>query len=174
MPGDVLGSAGYAPEPRWHKLPQMPFAEFYQGLRERNWTHAAYDPSAPAWNIQFFQDSGRFLRPSFDGFRYESTVCWLRDPDPRAVSSHLHTTDLLLPRTQSARCSSAERWSQRQMAARHGSTCRSRGRTTTCGTTQRAAAAAPSTAISACPTTSCHRPTATTRQDAMRYHDSGL
>lgn len=69
IPGEVLGSAGYAPEPNWGKLQQMPFGEFYQGLRERNWTHPAYRPNAPRWNLQFFQDSGRFLRPSFDGFR---------------------------------------------------------------------------------------------------------
>lgn len=70
MPGEVLGSTGYASEPKWQKLPQMPFAEFYQGLRERNWTNLAYDANAPVWNIQFFQDSGRFLRPCFDGFRH--------------------------------------------------------------------------------------------------------
>ena len=38
MPGEVLGSAGYAPEPRWSKLPQMPFMEFYQVCRPaRGW-----------------------------------------------------------------------------------------------------------------------------------------
>ena len=70
VPGEVLGNAGYAPEPKWGKLQQMPFAEFYQGLRERNWTNAAYDANAPPWSVQLFQDSGRFLRPSFDGFRH--------------------------------------------------------------------------------------------------------
>ena len=83
MPGEVLGKAGYAPEPNWHKLQQMPFAEFYQGLRQRNWTSAAYDPNAPPWSVQLFQDSGRFLRPSFEGFRHAhhwgvvvTTCCW--------------------------------------------------------------------------------------------------
>lgn len=70
VPGEVLGNAGYAPEPRWGKLQQMPFAEFYQGLRERNWTNAAYDANAPPWSVQLFQDSGRFLRPAFEGFRH--------------------------------------------------------------------------------------------------------
>jgi hypothetical protein len=70
VPGEVLGKAGYAPEPKWHKVQQMPYAEFYQGLRERNWTNPAYDANAPPWNVQLFQDSGRFLRPSFEGFRH--------------------------------------------------------------------------------------------------------
>ena len=43
--------------------------EFYQGLRERNWTSKHYDPDAQPWQIQFFRDSGRFMRPSFDGYR---------------------------------------------------------------------------------------------------------
>jgi hypothetical protein len=74
VPGEVLGNAGYAPEPKWGKLQQMSFAEFYQGLRERNWTNAAYDASAPPWSVQLFQDSGRFLRPAFEGFRHVSCL----------------------------------------------------------------------------------------------------
>jgi hypothetical protein len=34
VPTDVLGQgAGYAPEPRWNRLPQMSFMEFYQVRR---------------------------------------------------------------------------------------------------------------------------------------------
>jgi cell division protease FtsH len=69
VPVDVLASPGYAPEPRWSSLPQMPYMRFFQGLRERNWTGPHYDPDAPAWDLQFFADSGRFMRPSFEGYR---------------------------------------------------------------------------------------------------------
>ncbi|KAL4448900.1 hypothetical protein ABPG77_007617 [Micractinium sp. CCAP 211/92] len=70
VPAEVLGQgAGYAAEPRWSQLPQMSFMEFYQGLRERNWTSKYYKPDAEKWSLQFFQDSGRFLRPSFEGYR---------------------------------------------------------------------------------------------------------
>jgi hypothetical protein len=57
VPAEVLGAgAGYAPEPRWSSLPQMPYMEFYQGLRERNWTTKYYNPAAEKWSLQFFQD----------------------------------------------------------------------------------------------------------------------
>ncbi|KAI7845492.1 hypothetical protein COHA_001038 [Chlorella ohadii] len=70
VPEEVLGTAaGYAAEPQWHRLPQMSYAEFYQGLRERNWTSKYYNPAAEKWQLQFFEDSGRFLRPSFEGYR---------------------------------------------------------------------------------------------------------
>jgi hypothetical protein len=69
VPADVLGSANYEPEPNWYKLEQMPYMEFYQGLRERNWTSPSYNPNAEPWKVQFFKDSGRFMRPSFMGFR---------------------------------------------------------------------------------------------------------
>ncbi len=69
LPSEVLGSAGYLDEPRWGKLQQMPIMEFHKGLRERNWTHPDYRPDAPKWKIHFFEDSGRFMRPSFVGYR---------------------------------------------------------------------------------------------------------
>jgi hypothetical protein len=57
VPAEVLGAgAGYAPEPRWSSLPQMPYMEFYQGLRERNWTTKYYNQAAEKWSLQFFQD----------------------------------------------------------------------------------------------------------------------
>ena len=70
IPVDVLGCGGKViPEPDWKKLPEMTYMEFYQGLRKRNWTSKYYDPDAEPWSLQFFRDSGRFLRPAFGGFR---------------------------------------------------------------------------------------------------------
>lgn len=47
----------------------MPYMEFYQGLRERNWTSDWYQQDAPPWRVQIFQDSGRFMAPAFSGYR---------------------------------------------------------------------------------------------------------
>ncbi len=76
VPAEVLGDQTYAPEPRWGKMQQMPYIEFYQGLRERNWTSEHYKPDAPLWRIQFFEDSGRFLRPAFSGLRWAEQFLW--------------------------------------------------------------------------------------------------
>ncbi|EFN51285.1 hypothetical protein CHLNCDRAFT_141222 [Chlorella variabilis] len=95
VPKEVLGQgAGYAPEPRWERLPQMPYMEFYQGLRERNWTTKHYNPAAEKWDLQFFQDSGRFLRPGFDGYRVLVTKaggqqCWV-SLDEEGAPTFLH------------------------------------------------------------------------------------
>ena len=69
VPPEVLGAVTYAPEPAWAALPRMSYMEFYQGLRRRNWTSPHYDAAAEPWDIQFFRDSGRFMRPSFAGYR---------------------------------------------------------------------------------------------------------
>lgn len=74
MAAEVLGDAGYAKEPRWNKVQQMSVMEFHKGLRERNWTHADYQKDASPWNVAFFEDSGRFMRPSFDGYRSQSAA----------------------------------------------------------------------------------------------------
>ncbi|KAK9848832.1 hypothetical protein WJX84_007112, partial [Apatococcus fuscideae] len=69
VPVEVLGNVRYAAEPHWGTLPQMTFMEFYQGLRERNWTCKYFNPEAERWQVQFFEDQGRFLRDSFHGYR---------------------------------------------------------------------------------------------------------
>ena len=69
VPPEVLGDVTYAPEPAWAALPRMPYMEFYQGLRRRNWTSPHYDAGAEPWDVHFFRDSGRFMRPSFAGYR---------------------------------------------------------------------------------------------------------
>ncbi|KAI3430488.1 hypothetical protein D9Q98_005083 [Chlorella vulgaris] len=90
VPSEVLGQgAGYAPEPKWGSLPQMPYMEFFQGLRERNWTTQWYDPAAEKWELKFFEDSGRFMRPSFAGYRVLVTKeggqqCWVNLDEPGA------------------------------------------------------------------------------------------
>lgn len=62
--------------------------EFYQGLRERNWTSKHYDPDAEPWSLAFFRDSGRFLRPTFSGYRVlitkqmDGTQCWVNIDQP--------------------------------------------------------------------------------------------
>lgn len=66
---EVLGNRTYAKEPRWAKTQQMSIMEFHKGLRERNWTHADYREDVTPWTVAFFEDSGRFMRPSFDGYR---------------------------------------------------------------------------------------------------------
>ena len=55
------------------RLEQMPYMEFYQGLRERNWTSPWYKADAPPWRLQLFQDSGRFMAPAFPGYRCTAT-----------------------------------------------------------------------------------------------------
>lgn len=47
----------------------MPYMEFYHGLRERNWTSKYYNPHVDKWDVQFYKDSGRLLRPIFKGYR---------------------------------------------------------------------------------------------------------
>ena len=38
IPLEVLRDIKYTPEPNWGKMEKMTYFEFYQGLRERNWT----------------------------------------------------------------------------------------------------------------------------------------
>ena len=40
------------PEPDWLHLPQMPFMEFYHGLRQRNWTSEYYQQDAEPWTVE--------------------------------------------------------------------------------------------------------------------------
>ena len=51
VPVEVLGNVRYAAEPDWGSLPQMTYMEFYQGLRERNWTCKHFDPEADRWQV---------------------------------------------------------------------------------------------------------------------------
>jgi cell division protease FtsH len=71
VPPEVLGAAAAAtaPEPRWKSIPRMEASELLAGLRARNWTSPHFDPAAPPWRLEFFSDSGRFLRPAFGGYR---------------------------------------------------------------------------------------------------------
>ncbi|MEW5314131.1 MAG: hypothetical protein WDW38_005651 [Sanguina aurantia] len=55
IPLSVLGDYSTAKEPNWLKVPQLNFFEFYQGLRERNWTSPHFGASSPPWQLQFFQ-----------------------------------------------------------------------------------------------------------------------
>lgn len=59
--------------------------EFYHGLRQRNWTSPYHDPTAPAWDLKFYKDSGRLLRASYPGYRVlvikdDGTHCWVNLP----------------------------------------------------------------------------------------------
>ena len=63
----------------------MPYMEFHHGLRQRNWTSPYHDPTAPAWDLRFYKDSGRLLRASFPGYRVlvtkeDGTHCWVDLP----------------------------------------------------------------------------------------------
>ncbi|KAK9845482.1 hypothetical protein WJX81_007602 [Elliptochloris bilobata] len=71
IPDDVIiaGGAYELQEPQWLELEQMSFMEFFQGLRERNWTTKWYQPKAEPWKVEVFQDCGRLLQPSFPGYR---------------------------------------------------------------------------------------------------------
>lgn len=91
----MLGDEGYAKEPQWNKIEQMPVMEFHKGLRERNWTHADYRKDASPWNVAFFEDSGRFMRPSFDGYRSLSvSLCHPFQTAPLSLSQHQHQSNL--------------------------------------------------------------------------------
>lgn len=86
IPPEVLGTSHYDTEPEWESMPQMPYMEFYHGLRQRNWTSSYHDATAEPWNLKFFRDSGRLLRPVWRGFRVEITKpdgsrCWVDLPD---------------------------------------------------------------------------------------------
>jgi len=69
VPNEVLGNASYMPEPDWYGVPQVSIAELLRGLRERNWTNKMYNPNAEPWTLDLFADSGRFIRPTFSGYR---------------------------------------------------------------------------------------------------------
>ena len=100
IPSEVLGNVNYDAEPSWHSLPQMSYMEFYHGLRQRNWTSEHFDASAQPWDLQFFRDSGRFLRPVFPGFRVQITrsdgsQCWVDLPNAGSetyVRDHMQPT----------------------------------------------------------------------------------
>jgi ATP-dependent metalloprotease FtsH len=60
----------YVHEPKWANIQKISYFEFYLGLRERNWTSKYYRANAEPWRIEFFRDSGRFLRLNvWDGYR---------------------------------------------------------------------------------------------------------
>eukprot|EP00747_Dinoflagellata_sp_TGD_P149844 gnl/TRDRNA2_/TRDRNA2_177061_c0_seq1.p1 gnl/TRDRNA2_/TRDRNA2_177061_c0~~gnl/TRDRNA2_/TRDRNA2_177061_c0_seq1.p1 ORF type:complete len:570 (+),score=-23.23 gnl/TRDRNA2_/TRDRNA2_177061_c0_seq1:137-1846(+) len=60
----------YSREPSWGRMRRMTMFEFYKGLRIRNWTCQFYDSHATPWQIEIFQDSGRFLRLNeWEGYR---------------------------------------------------------------------------------------------------------
>jgi hypothetical protein len=71
VPPHVLGDTynTVEPEPAWKSLPEMPCNLFLHGLRERNWTSPFYNPDASKWNIEIWKDSGRFMMPSYPGYR---------------------------------------------------------------------------------------------------------
>eukprot|EP00891_Asterochloris_glomerata_P005616 jgi/Astpho2/5616/Aster-02868 len=69
VPQEVLGNVSMGPEPDWLHLPQMPFMEFYHGLRQRNWTSEYYQQDAEPWTVQMYEDSGRTLLPNWPGWR---------------------------------------------------------------------------------------------------------
>lgn len=71
VPPHVLGDTynTIEAEPAWSELPEMPCNLFLHGLRERNWTSPFYNPEAPRWTIEIWKDSGRFMMPSFPGYR---------------------------------------------------------------------------------------------------------
>ena len=86
IPPEVLGTSHYDAEPEWGSMPQMSYMEFYHGLRQRNWTSSYHDATAEPWNLKFFRDSGRLLRPVWRGFRVQVTKangsqCWVDLPD---------------------------------------------------------------------------------------------
>lgn len=85
IPPEVLGGNHYANEPTWEALPQMPYMEFYHGLRQHNWTSPYFTPQAEPWRLTIFRDSGRLFRPSWPGYRVHITKpdgsqCWVDLP----------------------------------------------------------------------------------------------
>mmetsp|Transcript_8886 Transcript_8886/g.54648 ORF Transcript_8886/g.54648 Transcript_8886/m.54648 type:complete len:243 (+) Transcript_8886:365-1093(+) len=71
LPANVMGETFGQPavEPDWKNLPRMPFMEFYQGLRERNWTSEYFVESSEPWKVDVFRDGGRSWKSSFWGKR---------------------------------------------------------------------------------------------------------
>lgn len=71
VPPSVLGATynTLEKEPAWGKLNEMPLNLFVHGLKERNWTSPFYDPEAPTWHLEIWKDSGRFMAPSYPGYR---------------------------------------------------------------------------------------------------------
>ena len=60
-----------------------------QGLRERNWTSEHFRPGSPPWRVQFYEDSGRLLQPSWPGFRAlvtapDGATAWVNLPEAGA------------------------------------------------------------------------------------------
>ncbi|CAL8467968.1 g7506 [Coccomyxa elongata] len=91
VPKDVITASGQyvSKEPAWAQLPQMSFMEFYQGLRERNWTSKYYKEDSEPWKIEIYEDSGRLMQPSWPGFRATVTdtngrTSWVNMPVPGA------------------------------------------------------------------------------------------
>lgn len=69
VPPSALTAPVLTPEPDWRRIPEMPFMELFDGLQRRNWTHPRYDPSLPKWELAFFRDTARLLRPVYSGYR---------------------------------------------------------------------------------------------------------
>ncbi len=62
--------------------------------QQRNWTSKYYNAKAEKWDLCFFQDSGRFMRGAFPGFRClvtraDGSQCWVNLP--HAGSAHFLT-----------------------------------------------------------------------------------
>ena len=69
-----------------------------QGLRERNWTSEHYKPDSVPWKIEFFEDSGRLMQPSWPGFRAVVTdadgqTSWVNLPEAgQETFTHVRST----------------------------------------------------------------------------------
>ena len=95
VPPHVLGDTfnTVEPEPAWSDLPEMPCNLFLHGLRERNWTSPFYKADAPRWDIEIWKDSGRFMMPSYPGYRVvvreaDGTTSWANIDRP-GLDTHL-------------------------------------------------------------------------------------
>ncbi|GAX79863.1 hypothetical protein CEUSTIGMA_g7303.t1 [Chlamydomonas eustigma] len=75
IPNSVMGDWRYEVEPLWGQMAEMPLPEFYQGLRQRNWTdRRRFDAKSPPWRLQIFR-CGYTLDPTgWRGCRIVVTV----------------------------------------------------------------------------------------------------
>lgn len=127
VPPHVLGDTFNTvdPEPAWTDLPEMPCNLFLHGLRERNWTSPFYNAEASRWHIEIWKDGGRFMMPSYPGYRVV-----VRDADGKTYWANIdrpgldtHLSDHLAGGSQGGVYKCASRYSLRMRTTLLDSGC---------------------------------------------------
>jgi hypothetical protein len=95
VPPSILGETynSVDKEPEWANMSEMPLNLFIYGLKQRNWTSPVYNSNASRWDLEIWKDNGRFMMPSYSGYRVvvrdADGPTWWVNVDRPGLDTHL-------------------------------------------------------------------------------------